>query len=87
MVFSKAARNFRTQSRSAKKRVHLAIERLEQRRLFAVLTVDSTADTDTRDFVLTLREAINLVNGTDPLAGVTIAEGGADRSHSAAGHE
>jgi parallel beta-helix repeat protein len=47
---------------------------LEKRRLFAVLTVNSIADNDTRDSVLTLREAINLVNGTDPVAGLTQAE-------------
>ena len=41
-----------------------AIEALETRRLLSVVTVNSTADTDTFDSALTLREAIEFVDGT-----------------------
>jgi titin len=61
-------------SRIARERIGQVVEALEARRLFAVLTVNSTADSDARDSVLTLREAINLVNGTDAVAGLTPAE-------------
>ncbi len=40
-----------------------AVESLEVRRLFAVLTVNSTLDSDNTHSTLTLREAIEVVNG------------------------
>ena len=40
------------------------VERVEPRRLLSTLTVNSTGDTNARDMVLTLREAILYTNGT-----------------------
>ncbi len=54
-------------SRLAKNRLRAAtrsaVESLEARRLFAVVTVNTTAD-DGDDTFLTLREAINITNGS-----------------------
>src|SRR5438876_12283893 len=53
----------------------LCLERLEQRTLLAaVITVNSADDTDTRDTVLTLREAIEVNNRTLTVASLTAAE-------------
>ena len=40
------------------------LERMEARTLLSVLTVNTTDDADSRDVVLSLREAIEVNNGT-----------------------
>jgi parallel beta-helix repeat protein len=67
-----ASLNHQTRLRAAASVVRL--EALEARRLFAVVTVNSVADTDARDTALTLREAINIVDGTDAYASLTTQE-------------
>lgn len=58
-----------------RKRTILGFERLENRRLLAaVLTVNSTLDTDARDNFLTLREAILVNNRTLAVATLNAAE-------------
>src|SRR5690349_9027375 len=53
----------------------LTVEPLEDRALLAAaITVNSTLDTDARDSVLTLREAIEINNRTLPVASLTGAE-------------
>src|SRR4051812_8694156 len=53
----------------------LCLERLEQRTLLAaVITVNPADDTDTRDTVLTLREAIEVNNRTLTVAALTASE-------------
>src|SRR5262245_31951520 len=56
-------------------RRRLFLEQLEDRSLLAaVITVNSTADSDTRDTVLTLREAVLVNNRTLAVATLTAAE-------------
>ena len=50
--------------RSSRWRRRLSFEGLESRRLLATLTVNTTADETTPDTTLSLREAIEVVNGT-----------------------
>ncbi|HEX7448030.1 MAG TPA: hypothetical protein VF306_10815, partial [Pirellulales bacterium] len=47
------------------------VEGLEQRALLSTVTVNSTADTNSRDDSITLREAILLVDGTLPYSQLT----------------
>src|SRR5690349_3204564 len=55
----------------------LFLERLEQRTLLAaVITVNSADDTDTRDTVLTLREALEVNNRTLAVSALTASEQG-----------
>src|SRR6185312_16281110 len=51
------------------------LEQFEDRRLLAaVITVNSTDDSDERDAVLTFREAIEVSNGTLPINSLSSAE-------------
>src|SRR5580700_142890 len=50
-------------ARAVRMAVHGAVEMLEQRVLFSTLIVNSTDDNITDTSVLTLREAVGLVNG------------------------
>ncbi len=54
----------------------LRVESLESRQLMAIITVNTTADTNLRDNVLTLREAIQLSNndGSLPIGNLSAAE-------------
>jgi hypothetical protein len=58
-------------TRHPRRRACLRLEALEERAVPAVLTVNSTADDNTRDSVLTLREALFLANGTLTAADLT----------------
>src|SRR5579859_3997995 len=58
----------------ARNRLRSAVEALETRRLFAVLTVNTSTDNTTPDSVLTLREAINVVDGNVNPSSLTTAE-------------
>ena len=53
-----------SQGMSLRPAPRLAFERLEDRTLLATFTVNSLADNNTLDTVLTLREAMGLINGT-----------------------
>src|SRR4051794_13894824 len=50
------------------------LERMEERTLLSVLTVNTTDDADNRDAVLSLREAIELNNGTLAVGALTAGE-------------
>ncbi|MHB9068390.1 MAG: RHS repeat-associated core domain-containing protein [Pirellulaceae bacterium] len=62
--------------RKVRRTRRLAFEFLEQRRLLAVMTVNGTADSNARDAILTLREAILLNNRTLTVAELTTSEQG-----------
>lgn len=59
-----------------RRRLRRTFEALEQRRLLAVITVNTGGDSNARDNVLTLREAIALANGTLDPATLDAAEAG-----------
>jgi CSLREA domain-containing protein len=52
----------------------LAFEGLESRRLLATITVNTTADENVADATLSLREAIEIVNGTLPASALSAQE-------------
>jgi hypothetical protein len=55
-------------------RAPISLQPLENRTLLAAMTVNSLADTDARDNVLTLREAVAVSEGTLPVALLTTPE-------------
>src|SRR6478609_11320676 len=71
-----SSRDYRRRVRRAAARCRrVFLEPLEDRRLLALtITVNSAADPDVRDNVLTFREAIEVSNATLPLAALTNLE-------------